>query len=86
MSSLKNKIGRNAVILLYHAFRIFPIKQKKIFVSNFFGKGYGDSPKYIVDYLRKHYLGYDIVWVVKDNYEFPNGIRTVNIQNLWGTR
>lgn len=84
MSSLKNRIGRNIVISLYYAFRLFPIKKRKIFVSNFFGKGYGDSPKYIIDYLRKHYQGYDVVWVVNDNYEFPKGIRTVNINKIWG--
>ena len=68
MSSLKSIIGRRVVTLLYYAFRIFPVKKKKIFVKNFFGKGYGDSPKYIIDYLLKNYSGFDIVWSVSDDY------------------
>lgn len=78
MSSFKKIIGRKTITLLYYIFRVFPIKRKKIFVQNFFGRGYGDSPKYIIKYLLDNYSGYDVVWSVKGEYEFPKGIRTVN--------
>lgn len=84
MATLRNIIGRNIVSSLFYALRIFPIQNKKIYVLNFFGKGYGDSPKYIIQYLIEHYKGYDIVWCVKGEHQFPSGIRTVNIDSYWG--
>lgn len=84
MTSLKNIIGKKIVISLYYAFRIFPINRKKIFVSNFFGRGYGDSPKYIIDYLLANYSGYDVVWSVKEDCKFPNGIRIVKNKGYFG--
>ncbi len=64
---------------LYAPFMKLPIQKNKILVENFHGMGYGDSPKYIVEELKKRNLNIDIVWVVKkdSNYEFPDGIRTV---------
>lgn len=84
MSSFSSTIRRNIVKSLYYFFRIFPIKKKKIFVSNFGGKGFGDSPKYIVKYLLQHYQGYDVVWLVKGNYDFPQGVRTIDASNTLG--
>ena len=84
MASLKNIIGRNAVISLYYIFRIFPIKKKKIFVKNFYGKGFGDSSKYIVNYLLKNYQGFDVVWSVNDKHDFPKGIRSINMNGICG--
>lgn len=84
MASLKSIIGRNIVISLYYAFRVFPINKKKIFVKNFLGRGYGDNPKYIIDYLIHNYPEYDVVWCVKDNYDFPPGIRIVNNSSYFG--
>lgn len=81
MSSLKSIIGRSIVTSLYYVFRVFPINKRKVFVKNFDGQGYGDSPKYIVDYLLKNYTGYDVVWCIKDDYEFPTGIRVVKNNN-----
>ena len=84
MSSIKNTIGRNIVTFLYYAFRVFPVKKNKIFVKNFLGRGYGDSPKYIINYLLQNYQGFDVVWSVKDNYCFPPGIRVVYTKSIWG--
>lgn len=84
MSSFKNIIGRNIVTTLFYVFRVFPIKSKKIYVKNFGGRGYGDNPKYIINYLLHNYSGYDVVWGVRKKYEFPKGIRTVNISSYWG--
>lgn len=68
----------------FYLFRIFKIKKNKIICSNFYGNGYGDSPKYICEELLKNKKKYDIVWIVKKNIkkEFPEGIRTVNINTL----
>lgn len=84
MASIKNTIGRLIVIAFYYIFRVFPIKKKKIFVKNFRGRGYGDSPKYIINYLLNNYSDYDVVWCVKSEYFFPKGIRIVNDSTFYG--
>ena len=55
------------------------IEENKILFSNFKGKGFGDSGKYIAQRLLTESKGeYDIVWAVsEDRYDFPEGIRTV---------
>lgn len=78
MVKVRSIVGRFIVTSLYYIFRLFPINKKKIFVRNFYGKGYGDSPKYIINQLLKESNDYVIVWSVKSNSEFPNGIRIVN--------
>lgn len=69
--------------LCYPLLFFFPVKKNKIVVSNFWGKAYGENPKYIVDYLLKNYSNLDIVWLCKpdiilnNHSEFPNEIRLV---------
>lgn len=52
--------------IIWCAFRIIPIDNRKILVSNFYGRGYGDSPKYIVEYLLTRKKDIKIVWVVNN--------------------
>ena len=41
-----------------------PIKKNKIIAWNSLFKGFGDSPKYIIEYLCENFPDkYDIVWV-----------------------
>lgn len=50
-----------------------PINNNKIILwtNNF--TAYGDNPKYVAEYLLKHYTGdYDIVWVFDRNAEIPS--------------
>ena len=51
---------------LFYLFRVFPIKNNKIVISSYFGRGYGDNAKYIIDELLKASEVYDIVWLLKD--------------------
>lgn len=56
---------------------IFPIQSNKVVMDNFYGRGYGDNPKYIAEELRKR-GGYQIVWLCNDLTEkFPEGIQVV---------
>lgn len=57
--------------------RVFPIKQNKIVCCNMKGKRYGDNPKYIVDEIIRQKLDYEIVWLMKDEYDvdLPKKIR-----------
>ncbi|AQY52569.1 hypothetical protein UE46_12805 [Listeria weihenstephanensis] len=55
-----------------------PIQKNKIVVSAHYGRGYGDSPKYMVDALMNQ--GLDIVWLVQKGQEtsLPEGVRPVS--------
>lgn len=70
--------------ILHLLFWPFKIGKNKIVVSNFYGQGYGDNPKYIVEELLKMRKSLDIVWLVsgKGEYKFPKGIRTVKIFSI----
>lgn len=59
------------------AMRIFPVQKNKIVCCNMKGKRYGDNPKYIVDEIIRQNLDYDIVWLMKDEYEadLPKEVR-----------
>ena len=61
-------------------FRILKIKNNKIVVNNFNGKGYGDNPKFIVNEFLKKDNNLDIVWILSKenmNCELPKDIRKV---------
>ena len=82
-----NKVKLGKKQLLYYSFmkcfRIFPIDRKKIVVSNFRGKGYGDNPKYIIENLRKRKETYKIYWLVEDkNEKMPEEIHVVKINSI----
>ena len=68
-------ISFEVIKLLY---RNRKIKNNKIVVDNFIGKGWGDNPKYIVKELLKSNTNLDIVWEVSDkNTKLPVGVRKV---------
>ena len=71
-------LGIVARIIASYLFRVFPVKNNKIFFSNFDGKGYGDNPKYICEGLIDSGYKYDIVWELDDfNETLPDNIRKV---------
>lgn len=58
--------------------RYLSISPNKVVVYNFFGNGYGDSPKYIVEKLLQSDRDLDIVWIVSDlSTKMPKGVRKV---------
>ena len=48
------------------------------------GKGYGDNPKYILEYLNQQKQKIDFVWLTSNsnNTKFPKNIRTVKIFSI----
>lgn len=63
-------------------FALLPTKKKIAFI-NFFGRGYGDNPKYIAEEILHQKLPYDLVWLVYHMDEaFPQGIRKVKYHSL----
>ena len=63
---------------------LFPIKENRIVIDNFGGKGYGDSTKYIAEGLIRKNCQYDIIWLVDNlaSYSFPPQIKPVKIDSL----
>lgn len=62
-----------------------PIKSNKIVVCNFYGKGYGCNPKYIIEEIINQNLKYDIVWLlsnIENNNEIPSEIRVVRYGSI----
>jgi CDP-glycerol glycerophosphotransferase len=84
LNNIKRKLGFYLRLALYYLFRVFPIRQNKIFVTNFNGKGFGDHPKYIVLELLSRQNNCQIVWQVKKEYSrgFPPSITTVPYGSL----
>ena len=60
-------------------FRIVPIKNNKIVITSFFGKGYGDNGKYIANELLKRKEKIKIFWGARKSYRdsIPQGISYV---------
>ena len=60
---------------------LFPIQKNKIVFCNFFGNGYGDSPKYIAEKLIEKNTDCRIVWLLKKELTgkavFPEKIKPV---------
>jgi len=76
--------------LIYQAisliFIFMTIRNNKIVVCNYYGKGYGDNGKYICEEIIKQGLDYDIVWMLRrkliENTDFPDEIRTVKYKSV----
>ena len=52
--------------------RLLPINSKKIVISSYYGRGYGDNPKYIVEALLQRSEQLRIIWLVKSEDEGRN--------------
>ena len=82
---LKSTIKKGVLNLVTFFSRLFKIQNRKIVVDNFFGKGFGDNPKYIIEQLLKNNDLLDIVWITdnKTNIQtFPKGVRLVKYGSL----
>ena len=61
--------------------RMLPVRGNKIVVSNFYGRGYGDNLKPIVEELLRRESGLDIVWLTADEAaakSLPAGVRAAS--------
>lgn len=73
--------------ILVYFFNLFPIEKNSIFVSNYNGKGYGDSAKPIIEELNKKNNKYRIYWLVENikdikPNDFPKNIIPVQKDSL----
>lgn len=65
--------------LYYNFFTKKPVLEDTILFETFFGKSYSDSPKYIYEYVQKHYPGrFRCVWSVESKkVKVPYGAKRV---------
>ena len=72
--------AKAASALLWNAGRVLPVQKNKIVVTNFYGRGYGDNLKPIVEELLKREEDLEIVWLTADEAaasSLPAGVRAV---------
>lgn len=67
-------IYHNILSLPYYIFRIFPIKKNKIVLCSYYGKDYGDNPKYIADEILNQNIDIELIWLLKKDLVNKNNI------------
>ncbi len=71
--------------LVYYFCQLLPIKRNAIIASNFFGRGYGDSPGAIIDELLKTKKNLNIYWVLDEKVydsKLPEGVTRVKKDSI----
>lgn len=67
-------------------FSLFPIQNNKIVVDSFYGKGYGDNAKYIIEKVLARDKNMTIIWLLdKNNFQkddLPKQIRGIKYGSL----
>lgn len=65
--------------VLGRIFWIFPIKKNRVVCQSFFGKGYGDNPKYIVEEILAAKEDFELIWLIKSisDGSFPKEVTIV---------
>jgi len=65
-----------------HIFRRLPQKDNLVFFESFLGRSYSDNPKYIYEYLDKHYPEYKTVWSTRKKTNIPGNAKQVQRYSL----
>lgn len=98
MNRVKEKLkNKKMILILYHAiltikydiiryfsviYWVFPIQNNKIVVDSYFGKGYGDNPKYIIQNMLGN-KEIQIVWLVRNiDKNMPTSIKQVKANSF----
>lgn len=78
-----NKVTQEIQTLLFYMFRVFPIKNNKVVINSYMGRGYGGEGKAIVDQLLKQSVDYDFVWLCdNETVAAPKGIRYIKEKSI----
>lgn len=81
-------IKKRISLAIIQLFNLLPIKNNKIFFFSYYGSQYGCNPKYISEYMLKHYPKgkYDIVWALNsphaEKYEFRK-VKTMSLRYFY---
>ena len=63
--------------LFWCVFRCFPVAENKVVISSYYGRGYGDNPKYITEAIQKENSSIKIIWLIRNDKEkgsLPHGV------------
>ncbi|MCK1993413.1 glycerophosphotransferase [Peribacillus muralis] len=68
MGTLLKVIKNKLTLLLILLLNMLPVKKNKLFLYSYYGSQYGCNPKYITEYILKHYPKdyFDLVWAFND--------------------
>lgn len=69
------------VRVIYCFFRIIPIDNKSILVSNYCGKGWGDNPKYVAKKIKEMMPDSKIYWLITSNVD-ENSKKALKDENI----
>lgn len=86
MSFIKRAVRSVAVRFLLLIGRMLPLNQRKILFSSYYGRGFGDNPKYIANALLKSGKKLKLYWVIGNEYEkdtLPKNITPVFKHSFW---
>lgn len=66
---------------IYRMFNIFPVKKNRVMFSSFYGKRYGDNPRYISELLHERNPELEIIWEKAKGEEpdFPDYVKSVRV-------
>lgn len=66
------------------ACKVLPVKKNKVVFQSYYGRGYGDNPKYVAEALMETGEPIDYVWVVNgpDDHKLPENFRTVTFRSF----
>lgn len=77
--------GERAIKIVWLLFGILPVNKRKIVCQSFWGMGYSDNPKAIVDEIIRQGLDYKVVWLVKDQSAadtLPSNVKAVKVATI----
>ena len=76
-------IERFFIKIIRQVFFLFPVKANRCVFMNFAGRGYGDNPKYITEYLLKQKKDLEIIWLTNSRpEEFPADVTIIKYGTL----
>ncbi|WP_024344737.1 CDP-glycerol--glycerophosphate glycerophosphotransferase [Streptococcus equinus] len=85
MYKIREKIKE--IYTIFWGILFFKLKlDNKVLFINFNGKGYGDNPKSICEYLRLNYPNIKLVWLSDKSEGFPNEVKVVkygSVRAFW---
>lgn len=77
LTKIKNAVKKVLFAIAASFSSHFPVQNNKVVFDNFFGRSFGDNPKYIAEEILSENYGWDLVWLQQHPYHLPKGIRGV---------
>lgn len=86
MNNIFSEFTKYIAAFIILLFRLFPIKQNKLFFVSYYGSQYSCNPKYITEYMVENQLldRFNVVWVInsKEKRKSETRFKTVRAMSL----